>query len=170
MLAVVSEENFDTCYAYFFYKILCKDENIKACYIGKTRDYKNRVSTHKTNTKTSEIKLYQFIRDNGGFENFTISLIHKCMCDEKSSNYIEMSLIKLYRDKGFEILNIQMPNNLPRAEYNKLKCSEHYSIIQKCECGWEGSKMNYSKHIKTSKKHREHCIKEFEKQLEKKII
>lgn len=165
MLAVLSEELFEPSIPFYFYKIVCKNSNVNVCYIGKTRDYKNRVSTHKTNSKTSEIKLYQVIRENGGVENFNISIIHKCMCDEKSSIFIELSLIKMYKDKGFQMLNIQMPNNLPREEYNKLKCEEHYAIKQTCNCGWSGSKMNYSKHIKTSKKHREYCISEFEKQL-----
>lgn len=165
MFVELSEEAFDPITHYYFYKIICKDPTINGCYVGKTKDYKNRFSNHKTNSKQSEIKLYQYIRLNGGFDNFNISVIHKCMCDEKSSVYIELSLIKIYKEKGFQMLNMQMPNDYSKQDYNKMKCEEHYAIKQNCKCGWVGSKMNYSKHIKTSKKHREFCITEFEKQI-----
>jgi len=165
MFVELSEEAFEPITHYYFYKIICKDESIKGCYIGKTKDYKNRVSNHKTNSKYNDMKLYQYIRQHGGFENFNISIIHKCMCDDKSSIYIELSLIKQYKENGFQILNIQIPNDYSTQEYNKMKCEEHYAIKKLCCCGWHGSKMNFSKHVKTSKKHREFCIAEFEKKL-----
>ncbi len=32
---------------YYYYKIICKDINIKDCYIGSTLNLKNRISYHK---------------------------------------------------------------------------------------------------------------------------
>ena len=51
---------------YTFYKIICKDELLNICYIGKTKDFKNRISNHKTNSKNSEVKLYK--RKRGLYE------------------------------------------------------------------------------------------------------
>jgi hypothetical protein len=150
---------------YTFYKIICKEELLNICYIGKTKDFKNRISNHKTNSKNSEVKLYKFIRENGTFDNFNILPIHKCMCDDKSSIFIELALIKQYKEQGYQMLNIQIPNNYALQDYNKMKCEEHYAIKQTCKCGWIGSKMNFSKHIKTSNKHRNFCIQEFESNL-----
>jgi predicted GIY-YIG superfamily endonuclease len=165
MSAELSEESFAASFPFFFYIITCKNESLNVCYVGKTKDYKNRVSNHKTNSKYSEVKLYKFIRENGTFDNFNIKIVHKCICDEKSSIYIELALIKQYKEQGYQMLNIQIPNDYLKQDYNKMKCEQHYAIKQVCKCGWNGSKMNYSKHVKTSKKHRQFCIAEFENQL-----
>jgi hypothetical protein len=165
-MSVAVEDSFDAVGPYFFYRITCKDSSINVCYIGKTKNFCSRTSVHKTQSKVSETKLYKFIRENGSFDNFDIKVIHKCICDDKSSIYIEISLIKQHKEQGYEMLNIQIPNSYPKQEYNKMKCDAHYAIKKECPCGWSGSKMNYSKHIKTSKKHRDYCIKKFEEQIE----
>ena len=59
-----------------FYKIVCKDLNIKDCYVGHTTNFKNRKHDHRQKCYQENdqihynIYLYQFIRENGGFENF----------------------------------------------------------------------------------------------------
>lgn len=151
----------DPLNVFFFYKISCKNPEVSKCYIGKTINIKNRIATHKTKSKISELPLYVFIRNNGGFENFKIEILHKCLCNEATSTFIEYSLIK-----SCDTINIQTPFLGDKNNYNKNICKEHYKIKVDCECGWTGSKMNQCKHIKTSKKHREFCIKKFEKDLE----
>ena len=165
-MSVAVEETFDSVCPYFFYKITSKNPNINVCYIGKTKNFYSRTSVHKTQSKVSDTKLYKFIRENGSFDNFDIKIIHKCICDDKSSIHIELSLIKQHKEQGYDMLNIQIPNNYPKQEYNKMMCDTHYAIKKDCACGWNGSKMSYSKHIKTSKKHRDFCIKKFEEQLD----
>ena len=152
----------DPLNVFFFYKISCKNPDITKCYIGKTINIKNRLANHKTKSKISESPLYVFIRNNGGFENFKFEILHKCLCNDATSIFIEYSLIKSYDDT----FNIQTPYLGEKNDYNKNVCKQHYKIKVNCECGWEGSKMNYSKHIKTNKKHRQFCIDKFEKQLE----
>lgn len=151
----------DPLNVFFFYKISCKNPDVAKCYIGKTINIKSRIATHKTKSKISELPLYVFIRNNGGFENFKIEILHKCLCNEATSTFIEYSLIK-----SCDTINIQTPFLGDKNNYNKNICKEHYKIKVDCECGWSGSKMNHCKHIKTSKKHREFCIKKFEKDLE----
>ena len=164
----MSLEN-QTSSPFFFYKITCREKDNKACYIGKTKNYAIRYSTHKSYSKHSNIKLYQYIREHGGFENFKIEIIHKCICDEKSSIFLELHFINDYRNKGFEMLNIQVPNTYPKQEYNIMKCQEHYAVNTDCECGWVGSKMNYCKHLKNSIKHKKYLFKKIEEQIDKNL-
>ena len=149
---------------YYFYKICCKDPEIKTCYIGKTKNFESRMSCHKSHSKSSGIKLYRFIQENGEWDNFNMIIIHKCICDDTVSNYIETALIKQYKMLGIELLNIHIPNNYINQEYNKLKCKEHYAIQKECECGWIGSKMEWAHH-KQSKKHTKYCIAKFEAEI-----
>ena len=155
---------------FFFYKITCREKENKSCYIGKTKNFYTRVATHKSHCKFSNIKLYQYIRDHNGWENFDIEIIHKCICDEKSSILLEGHFITEYKNKGFEMLNSQNPYFYPRQEYNKKKCQEHYAIEINCECGWYGSKMNYCKHLKNSKQHKNYCLKKIENELNEKLL
>ena len=67
------------------YKIVCKDLNIKGCYVGHTTDFKTRKGCHKRvcynrNDKNHHLPLYQFIRENGGWDNFDMVLIETVNC------------------------------------------------------------------------------------------
>ena len=57
------------------YKIKCKDPLITEFYIGSTRNFKQRGYQHKANSKKSNFKVYEFIRSNGGWDNFDMKLI-----------------------------------------------------------------------------------------------
>jgi hypothetical protein len=69
------------------YKIVCRDINIEDCYVGHTTHFKSRKNQHKTccnnfNSKKSEYPLYQFIRKNGGWENWDMIEIEKYPCED----------------------------------------------------------------------------------------
>ena len=92
------ELNYDKTY---FYKIVCKDLNIKDCYVGHTLNFKNRKSAHKRTCYNENDRehfnsyVYQFIRNSGGFENFDMILIQTERCENrldalrKEREYIE---------------------------------------------------------------------------------
>ena len=95
---------------YSFYKIVCKDENIKDCYVGKTNNLRNRWYSHKfnCNNKNSDrhnLKLYQFIRENGNIDNWNIIEIEKNEYDDKDSAIRERYWI--------EDLNSNLNNDIP---------------------------------------------------------
>ena len=54
------------------YKIVCKDTNVKASYIGSTVNFKSRMCQHKNNSNNLKQKynVYQYIRANGGWNNW----------------------------------------------------------------------------------------------------
>lgn len=70
------------------YKIVCKDPTIKDCYVGHTTDFIKRKARHKyacydeTNSKYN-FKVYRFIRDNGGWDNFNMVLVEKYKCADR---------------------------------------------------------------------------------------
>ena len=59
---------------YVIYKIICNDENIKDCYVGSTSNFKVRKNRHKNdcNNETNNFKVYETIRNNGGWTNWTM--------------------------------------------------------------------------------------------------
>jgi hypothetical protein len=68
-----------------FYKIYCKDLSIKELYIGHTTNFVQRKHSHKQgciNPKSAnyKCKLYKIIRDNMGWDNWTMEIIafHNC--------------------------------------------------------------------------------------------
>jgi len=69
------------------YKITCKDENIKDLYVGHTTNFIQRKHAHKQNainTKSSnhKCKLYEVIRANGGWTNWTMEIINFFNCKD----------------------------------------------------------------------------------------
>ena len=63
------------------YKIVCKDEELNYIYVGHTTVFIKRKCQHKKMSLTSTIKLYQTIRDNGGWDNFKMLQIESFPCN-----------------------------------------------------------------------------------------
>jgi len=63
-----------------FYMIECKDPIIIGKYIGQTTNFSHRSAAHKsacnnTNIKAHNEKKYVYIRENGGWDNWTIEIL-----------------------------------------------------------------------------------------------
>jgi hypothetical protein len=102
-----------------FYKIFLKSDPTKF-YVGSTYKISSRKSHHKknTNNKVSKLywtKLYKFIRDNGGWDNFQLELLYKASFETKQKRLIEEQAI-------ITILN--PPLNSVKA----CKCPEDYTF------------------------------------------
>ena len=70
------------------YKLCCKDPSIEEIYVGSTTNFKQRKTSHKKscnneNNKGYNLKVYKFIRDNGGFENWSMIQIEPYSCETK---------------------------------------------------------------------------------------
>jgi hypothetical protein len=71
------------------YKIVCNDLNVKDVYVGHTTDFTKRETRHKYdcinhNSKKRNLKVYETIRVNGGWENWTMIEIEKYPCHDKN--------------------------------------------------------------------------------------
>ena len=114
------------------YKIVCNDLNVKDLYVGSTTDFRKRKTRHKSdcnnqNSKKYKFNVYQFIRDNGGFDNWTMVLVEKYPC--------ETSLEKLKRERyWYETLGATLNKQVPsqtQQEYAKQYYVENKEIINK---------------------------------------
>ena len=70
------------------YKLCCKDPNVTDIYVGSTTDFAKRKYNHKTkcnnkNDKKYHLNVYQFIRGNGGWENWQMIEIEKYQATDK---------------------------------------------------------------------------------------
>ena len=147
---------------YIYYKIICKNENIKDIYVGKTKNFKRRVIQHKSdcyneNCKEYNLKVYEFIRENGGINNFNFIEIEKNEYNDKDSAIRERYWIEELNAN----LNSLIPSRTDKEYYNKNKEIINEKRKEKiiCKCGCEISKRNLSKHFK-SKLHQEYLLNE----------
>ena len=168
------------------YRIVCKDPTIKECYVGSTTDFKNRKRHHKSTCNTKKyrqynINVYQFIRNNGGWQNWDMIEVEKYNATDKLSQYKRerywleyynatlnsqipsrtgTEYGKKYREENREhIQKYREENREDQKEYfkeryiqNKDKLKETRSEKITCECGAISSKCNLTRH-KKSKKH-----------------
>ena len=70
------------------YKLCCKNLDVKEIYVGSTCNFTRRKNAHKTdsnnlNCKKYNLKVYKFIRDNSGIENWDMILIEEYPCENK---------------------------------------------------------------------------------------
>jgi hypothetical protein len=68
--------------------IYCNNKNIKECYVGGTNNLEQRMRNHKKscnnlNNKEYNKPLYQFIRANGGFNNWSVNILEHYPCNNK---------------------------------------------------------------------------------------
>ena len=167
------------------YKICCKDPEIKDIYVGSTTNFKRRMSQHKYNCKNEKsrdynLPVYRFIRDTGGFNNWSIVKIRDVVCKDKydleaeerkdfenlgatlNGYYPQRSQVEYYQENKVEILERQKKYNEKNKEEidkykkewyqkNKEKKSEKDKEKVECPCGSVVSKGNLATHKKTQK-------------------
>ena len=71
------------------YKIWCNLQGINEIYIGSSASFINRTKLHKSdcnniNSPRYDLKLYNYIRNNGGFDNFTVEVLEKYPCKNRT--------------------------------------------------------------------------------------
>ena len=114
------------------YKLCCKTLNVKDIYIGSTTNFKQRKKEHKyaCTKETSKLynqKKYQFIRENGGWDNWDMIMIKEFNCENKRQLDTE-------ERKQIEELNATLNQLIPTRtvkEYkknNEQKIKEQYKI------------------------------------------
>jgi hypothetical protein len=74
------------------YKIVCNDLTITDLYVGSTTDFIKRKSNHKSicnnlNARSHNLKIYKTIRENGGFQNWSMVQIEEYPCANGNESY-----------------------------------------------------------------------------------
>lgn len=153
------------------YKLCCNDPTITDFYIGSTTNFRQRKHVHRRNSTAqnkSHLKIYIYIKANGGFSNWNMVEI------EKYKAFDRRDLLRRERywmDELKPTLNGNVPFSSPeqkklaRERYNKsdkkkeqskrYKDSDAYKqkienekIKVTCECGEIISKRCLSRHLK----------------------
>jgi hypothetical protein len=119
------------------YKIICKNPEIKDVYIGSTCNFKKRINNHKKDSKNKNLKVYNCINENGGWDNWAVEIIQKYPCTGfeelkiLEDHYIkEMGTLNgknaVHDKKEYRQLNIDKISERERQYYqlNKDKISE----------------------------------------------
>jgi len=117
------------------YQFVCNDENIKCSYIGSTTNFSNRKSRHKydCNTETSlqyKYKVYQKIREHGGWLNWTIKQLEEFQCENNEQKNIRE---QFWIDKLKPELNC-IPSNVVNRYEHHLKSVSAYQKTHAEQC------------------------------------
>ena len=152
-----------------FYIIICNDMHVTECYVGSTSNFANRKIKHKSrcvNPKAIDynIKLYRFIRDHGGWENWSMVIIDIVPCDDRNDTRQKE---RSYIVQCDATLNSYMSSRTPReyaaahpvetkASYEKYNRShrqerkEWANTKRECECGGRYTLQNKLRHERTN--------------------
>ena len=116
------------------YKLVSNNPEIKDTYIGSTTNFKQRKNSHKSacynkKNKSYNFNVYQFIRENGGWSNWSMIQIEPYPCANKR----ELDTRERYWLEQLEAnLNCKIPSRTIK-EYqqdNREKLSTYYKQYQ----------------------------------------
>ena len=131
------------------YQIVPKDNSLKEMYIGSTINFEKRVISHKTcvNSIIENSKVYSFIRNNGGWDAWEMSIIERYPCKSKSEKEKrEFDCIQKFQPT----LN-SVKTFIERDENSREEHKVKQQTIIKCECGSQCKQMNLKDHLNSDK-------------------
>jgi len=119
------------------------DNNI---YIGSTSDFKNRKYQHKTacnNEKWKHYKcpVYQFIRDNGGWDEWVMIAIEQYSCNNKK----ELETRERYH---IDLLRPILNKNIPTRTYKEYRVDNKVKVAKKMKEWCEANKEKIAEYHK----------------------
>lgn len=94
--------------------IYCIESPVGSVYIGQTRDFNKRVAQYRSLNCVNQIKIYRSLKKYG-FENHKFEKIHHFFHNERQEllDTYEKAYIKLFRENGFNVLNISNGGGAP---------------------------------------------------------
>lgn len=151
---------------YYIYKIYCNDENVTDTYIGSTKNIATRKYQHKRgcnnqNDSHHNLKVYEIIRANRGWDNWIFAIIEEIKECSKIQAHIRE---EYYRQELKANMNsVCCFSGITREEYHRKHAIKYYednkehikiqsSIKHMCECGSHYTNGHRLRHLK-SKKH-----------------
>jgi hypothetical protein len=150
-------------------------------YIGSTKDFKQRKISHKKscnniNSRQYNLKVYQIIRENGGWINCEMIPIEEFECENKTQSLIReeywrkeydanMNTIKSHTTPEERKIQCQVSSKKryeenkdvfkEQARNNRIKNAYILHKHNDCECGGKYTTQSKAKHART-KKHLEY--------------
>jgi len=137
----------------YVYKLYC--DGIKDFYIGSSFDMKQRKRDHKSNcnnpnTKKYNIKVYKYIRENGGYNNWKYEILVEKEFENKTALLIkEKECIVLFKPS----LNSKSAyrTDEERITQRKADTAKRGATKIECACGATTSEAKKTRHEKTKK-------------------
>jgi hypothetical protein len=143
------------------YKITCNLPTINEIYIGSTADYEKRCKSHwsdceNINSPNYRYRVYNYIRNNGGFGNFTINVIEHYPCANKTEMRIReqyyINTLKPTLNERRAYINDedykQYQNQYSKNNNTKLK--EYANKVTQCSnCDKTYNRSGKTKHMRT---------------------
>lgn len=132
------------------YQIYCKDKNITEVYVGSTENFHSRCKSHNSkcyneNCDNYNLKVYKFIREHGGMDNWIIEELIQCEEDTRYDAEIHY----------FKTLNSKLNTYYPRRSNKQYRIDNKQQIKEKkcekfqCECGGRFTHQNKSAHLRS---------------------
>ena len=95
------------------YNIVCRDNGINDCYVGSTTNMTSRKSSHRIrcideDNPKHHYKVYSFIREHGGWENWNFVLIERFSCKDNDE-------LRAREQHFYELLNSTLNSRPPLA-------------------------------------------------------
>jgi hypothetical protein len=174
------------------YEIVCKDVSITQRYVGSTTNLIKRRYEHKSDCNNEKRKnynyyVYQFIRENGSFDNWDVVLIEKVIdCKDKENLHKRE---RFYIEEKKAELNKQIPLRTVKewrednkeyhkewCEDNKNKIDEYYAnnrdkIAEKRKIYYEENRDKYKEYYTNNvDKYKEYYTNNVDKLKEKQRI
>lgn len=110
-----------------FYIIKCNNLELTDVYIGSTFNFTNRKSEHKKKSTHHHYKIYQYIRENGGWDNFNMTLIERRICrDMLEARQYEQHLIEQHKSSLNTIKAFRKETKKEADHLTYLKYAEQY--------------------------------------------
>ncbi len=143
------------------YKIYCKNDYITDFYIGSTTNLYSRKTSHKSDCNNKKRKhynrkVYKFIRENGGFENWDFIILENYKCknkkelNKKEAEYIKKLKPTLNKELPGRTNNEWKKDNIYRwKEYNEKSNNRRLKPIECDICGKMTSLSHLARHKKT---------------------
>jgi hypothetical protein len=135
------------------YKITCRDPSVKDVYVGHTTNFVQRKHTHKQTCNdvknTTPCKLYQVIRENGGWNNWKMEIVSFFECkDHYEARKKEQEYFVLLNATLNSIEPMPKPKLVIPVEKVKIQKQTYYCEI--CNIKFQNSNL-FDIHKKTKK-------------------
>ena len=115
------------------YRIVCRDLEVKDCYVGSTTNLTKRKANHRgacinISNKDHNMPVYQFIRKHGGWVNWDVVLIEAYPCTNKDDLHKRE---RFYIERLQASLNTRIPAQTPEElmAYYSLYRETHQNVI-----------------------------------------
>ena len=103
------------------YKLCCRDVAVKDEYVGSTTNFQRRKAQHKvdcSNNNKNNLKVYVYIRENGGWDNWDMVEVERYEATDKGNLHSrERYWIETFKSR----LNGQIPTQTKKEHYEANK-------------------------------------------------